>query len=158
MRQDLPVRKPIRIPDYDYAQCNLYFLTICTANRQPLLWARTQIKNQKIPLSAAGQTVKSCVEEIPQRYEAVSVETYCIMPDHVHLLLAITADSGGRPMAAPTVSRLINQFKGAVSKMLGHPIWQKSFYDHIIRNDADYAACWQYIENNPLKYEVTSCL
>ena len=76
------------------------------------------------------------------------------MPDHVHLLLFYDTAVDGRPMVAPTVSRVVQQFKGAVSKMIGMPIWQRSFYDHVIRNEADFLACWQYIDHNPLKYEV----
>ena len=128
----------------------MYFLTICVLGREPL--------DHEIPLSDAGKVIKNCIEEIALRYEAVAVEKYCIMPDHVHLLLSIGSDDDGRPMVAPTVSRVVQQFKGTVTKRIGRTIWQKSFYDHIIRNDADHLACWQYIENNPLKYEVTPCL
>lgn len=158
MEPDYPVRKTMRLPDYDYAQCNLYFLTICTAERQSLFWNRKRLENREIPLSEAGQVVKRCIEDIPHRYEAVSVEKYCIMPDHVHLLLFVREVPDGRPMAAPTVSWLINQFKGAVSKLLGQSVWQRSFYDHVLRNEQELSAIWQYIDNNPLKYEVTSCL
>ena len=155
---ELPKRKMIRIPNYDYSQCGVFFLTVCISERAPILWDKQVFDGSELPLSEAGRTVKECIEEIPFRYEAVSVEKYCIMPDHIHLLISIDTDAGGRPMVAPTVSRVMQQFKGAVSKKIGHPIWQKSFYDHIIRNDVDFLSCWQYIENNPLKYEVRICL
>ena len=153
-----PNRKALRIPDYDYSQCNVYFLTACVSGRESIFWLRRKLCDYEIPLSDIGIVVKNCIEEIQLRYEAVAVEKYCIMPDHVHLMLSIGSDGDGRPMVAPTVSRVVRQFKGAVTKRIGRPIWQKSFYDHIIRNDADYLTCWQYIENNPLKYEVTPCL
>ena len=157
METVMPKRKAIRIPDYDYSQCNVYFLTLCVQERKTLFWTTKVCCGQNIPLSPAGKIARNCVAEISGRYESVTVEKYCIMPDHVHLLLSINATAAGRPMVAPTVSRVVQQFKGAVSKQIGRSIWQKSFYDHIIRNDADFLACWQYIENNPLKYEVITC-
>jgi len=59
---------------------------------------------------------------------------------------------GGRPMTAPTVSQIVNQLKGAVTKAVGCSVWQKSFYDHIIRNKDDYVKIWNYIDNNPQKW------
>ena len=153
-----PNRKPLRIPNYDYSQNNVYFLTLCTANRMPVFWRKPFDISSGIPLSPIGTIVQTCIEQIPLQYDSITIEKYCIMPDHIHLLLFVGSSANGRPMVAPTVSRVVQQFKGFVTKQVGQPIWQKSFYDHIIRNDADYMACWQYIENNPLKYEVKSCL
>lgn len=59
---------------------------------------------------------------------------------------------GAVTQSAPTISRVIKQFKGSITKQIGKPIWQKSFYDHGIRNQRDYDDIWEYIENNPLKY------
>ena len=56
-------------------------------------------------------------------------------------------------MLAPTVSSLVQQFKGVVTKQIGVSIWQKLFHDHIIRNDRDYARIWTYIDNNPMRWE-----
>ena len=56
-------------------------------------------------------------------------------------------------MVSPTISRIINQMKGYVSKQVGHSIWQRSFIDHIIRNEKDYIKHYLYIENNPIKWE-----
>lgn len=82
----------------------------------------------------------------------IRVDKYCIMPDHIHIILVIDADAAGRTQFAPTISRVIKQFKGAITKQIGRPIWQKSFYDHGIRNQQDYDEIRQYTENNPLKY------
>jgi hypothetical protein len=57
-----------------------------------------------------------------------------------------------RPEVAPTLSRVIKQFKGAVTKKAGFPVWQKSFYDHIIRNEQDYVEVWNYIDTNPARW------
>ena len=90
--------------------------------------------------------------QVPSHYENVSVDKYCIMPDHVHLILQIKPDIDGRIISAPTVSRVIGSMKRWVSKQIGRPIWQKSFYEYVIRNRQDYDEIWKYIENNPLKY------
>ena len=73
------------------------------------------------------------------------------MPNHIHLMLVLNNDSG-RPQVAPTLSRIIQQFKGSVSKKIGKSIWQKGFYDHIIRDEIDYFRHLQYIEENPAKW------
>ena len=78
------------------------------------------------------------------------------MPNHVHLLISINQaaeNDNGRLIIAPTVSRIIKQFKSEVTKKAGFSLWQKGFYDHIIRNDADYESVWIYIDENPLKWE-----
>ena len=75
------------------------------------------------------------------------------MPNHVHLLLQINTDPDGRAMLAPTVSRVVQQLKGVVTKQIGHSIWQKLFHDHVIRNEKDYLKIWEYIDNNPARWQ-----
>jgi REP element-mobilizing transposase RayT len=99
-----------------------------------------------------GKIVEQSILQIPTHYETISVDKYCIMPDHIHLLLRINSNIDGRIISAPTLSTAVGSMKRWVSRQAGHPIWQKSFYDHGIRNQADYDAIWAYIENNPLKY------
>jgi len=152
VENSLPKRKQIRLPEFDYSLCSVYFLTVCTKDRKPVFWnVDMTCGRPQYSLSYAGSIVKAELRRISEVYSCISVDRACIMPDHVHLLLRINADADGRPQVAPTVSRIINQFKGSVTKKLGEAIWQKSFYDHVVRNDEDYLACWQYIENNPRK-------
>lgn len=73
------------------------------------------------------------------------------MPNHVHFIMRIERDDG-RPMVVPTVSRVIQQMKGYVSKQAGKPVWQAKSYDHIIRDGYDYMTKLQYIDNNPAKW------
>jgi len=80
------------------------------------------------------------------------VDKYVIMPNHVHLVLIIEPIEIGRPLVAPTISTIIQQMKGIVSKQIGFSIWQKSYHDRIIRNEKEYLKIWEYIENNPLKW------
>lgn len=89
---NLPKRKQNRIPEYDYSQCNVYFLTLCVKDRRNLFWsvgATCGRPPEGPPLSYAGQIVASEIERIHTIYSSVSIEKYCVMPDHVHVLLAI---------------------------------------------------------------------
>ena len=153
--EELPKRKQIRIPDYDYSTPGAYFITVCTANREPLFWSDRRgelCSPENVPLSDIGKIVENEIRKMDSVYDAVCVEKYCIMPDHIHFILSVNTDENGRTQFAPTISRVIKQFKGSITKQVGRPIWQKSFYDHGIRNRQDYKEIWEYIENNPLKY------
>lgn len=152
---DFPKRKQNRLTDYDYSTPNAYFITICTDKRKPLFWTVGAAigRPQDVPLSEGGKIVDRCINDIPIHYPAISVDQYVIMPNHIHLLLQIHAGIDGRPMAAPTVSQVVNQLKGAASKLAGFPLWQKGFHDHVIRGDADYKEIWNYIQNNPATWE-----
>ena len=151
---DLPKRKPNRLPDFDYRTPGAYFITICTKDRKCLLWDTVGASIARPQLTGYGQVVQNAIREIPKHYPAISLDHYVVMPNHVHLLLQINTDPDGRPMVAPTISTVVQQFKGIVSKQIGHSIWQKLFHDHVIRNAADYTKIWEYIENNPLQWEL----
>ena len=153
---NLPKRLPNRIPNFDYSTPGAYFLTICLKNRRNLLWesvGASIARPQKPSLSACGLIVDRAIQEIPKHYAAITVDNYVVMPNHVHLLLQIQTDQDGRAMLAPTVSRVVQQMKGIVTKQLGYSIWQKLFHDHVIRNEADYLKIWEYIETNPAKWQ-----
>ena len=153
--KNLPKRKHIRTEDYDYSTPGAYFITVCTANREKIFRSdcRGELRSPvNVPLSEVGMIVDKEINKINTVYDAVRVDKYCIMPDHIHFIISINADADGRTQFAPTISRVIKQFKGSITKQVGRPIWQKSFYDHGIRNQLDYNEIWQYIENNPLKY------
>ncbi|MBP3388580.1 MAG: transposase [Clostridia bacterium] len=152
---ELPKRKRNRLTEYDYSAPNAYFITVCTDKRRNLFWKNVGAsiaRPQDVQLSDLGAVVEVAVKEIPRRYLAVSVDHYTIMPNHVHLLLRIDTDGSGRPMVAPTISVIMQQFKGIVTKKVGIPIWQKGFYDHVIRSEQDYLDVWNYIEGNPSKW------
>ena len=152
---DLPKRKSIRIGDYDYSTPGAYFITVCTANREKFFWTdrRGELRSPaNVTLSDIGVIVDNEIKKLNSVYDAVRVDKYCIMPDHIHMILTIETAEGERTQFAPTISRVIKQFKGSITKQVGRPIWQKSFYDHGIRNQQDYDEIWQYIENNSLKY------
>ena len=154
---ELPKRKPNRIPHFDYSTPGAYFVTICTKNRQNIFWGNVgaSIARPQTPrLSHAGQIVEQAIQTIEHYYPAITLDHYVVMPNHIHLLLQINTAENGRPMVAPTISTVIQQMKGYVTKQLGRFIWQKLFHDHVIRNENDYRIIWEYIENNPVQWEL----
>ena len=148
-----PKRKSPRLKEFDYGH-GWYFVTICTDRRREILGkvvGRGDHTPQCVELSPIGQVVEKYIHGINTAYQNVSVDSYVIMPNHVHMVVAIApvADGGvwsPRPTDLMTVMR---SFKTMVTRELGHSIWQASFYDHIIRNEADYLRIWQYMDNNP---------
>ena len=140
-----PVRRQHRLKNYDYSTPNAYFLTICTAGHRSLFWR----KDQKAALSPYGIIAAQAIQEIPQHYPHITVDTYAVMPNHVHLLLQIHAEGQN----CVSISRVIQQFKGAVSKRIGFCVWQKLFHDHVIRSERDYQQIWLYIQSNPDNWE-----
>lgn len=106
----------------------------------------------QLPLSKIGIVIENEIYKLNTVYENIKVDKYQIMPNHIHLIIFIYEDSNGRTQFAPTISRIIKQFKGSITKQIGFSIWQKSFYDRVIRNEKEYQSVWNYIHNNPLKY------
>ena len=153
---DLPKRKNIRLHNYNYSYNGAYFITICTKNKENLLWknvgANCVRPLDQLPLSKIGIVIENEIYTLNTVYENIKVDKYQIMPNHIHLIIFIYEDSNGRTQFAPTISRIIKQFKGSITKQIEFSIWQKSFYDRIIRNEKEYQEVWNYIHNNPLKY------
>ena len=102
-------------------------------------------------LSKYGRIVESAILSISEYYGNVTVDKYCIMPDHIHMILFIHRNLDGRMISAPTLSSIVGQMKRWVSKQIGFSMWQKSFYDRIIRDEAEYLQIWKYIDENPSK-------
>ena len=104
-------------------------------------------------LSQQGLVVQSAVCNIPNHYSMIDIPKYVIMLSHIHIILLISnGQTNGRLVIVPTISTVIQQMKIYVSKQIGISIWQKSYYDHIIRNDDEYRQIWQYIDENPAKW------
>lgn len=161
-----PKRKDIRLKNYDYSSPGAYFVTICTVNRRNYFWngaidlqvfgwrsvGAMCVRPQNLPLSQTGMLVMDELERWHQTYPAVSLHSYVIMPNHLHIMIVISADKNGRPQVAPTVERMVKQFKGAVTKKIGVSVWQKSYVEHVIRNKKDYETRTNYICENPLRW------
>ncbi|MGN1093737.1 MAG: transposase [Candidatus Neoclostridium sp.] len=159
----LQSRKRTRLQQYDYSACGAYFITICTSDKRNYFWKEVSAnaestlvgatigRPQDVELSQYGKIVNDAINNITLIYPSINVDHYAIMPDHIHLLLIIRSDENGRAMLAPTVSRVVQQLKGYITKRIGCSIWQKLFFDHVIRNRDDYEEHVKYIYNNPIK-------
>ena len=150
---ELPIRKNTRLKDYDYTQDGIYFITICTKNKEPLFWeipVGTTIGRP--PLSGNGQIIDYAITNIHNFYPSAEVDKYVIMPNHVHMLIRLSANDE-RTLNKPRIGWIIQHFKGYASKRVGFPIWQTGFYDHVIRDEKDYLSRWIYIDENPLKWQ-----
>ena len=157
---NLPKRRPQRLKDYNYSQNGAYFITICTQNRLPLFG---DIAGGAVALNKAGKMVEERLLNIAT--DTVFVEKYCIMPDHIHTILLISGDGTTQGSFPTTISETVQRFKTITTKLyidgvkngdyppFDKKIWQKSFHDHIIRNEQDYQDVWNYIDENPLKWE-----
>ena len=154
---ELLKRKPNRLKGYDYSQNGAYFITMCVKDRCEMLWnavgARIARPQNTEDLSEYGIVIKNAINNISEQYPSVLVDKYVIMPNHIHMILLVDSSGDGRAMRAPTISTVINQMKGYVTKQIGFSLWQKLFHDHIIRNEEEYRKIWEYIDTNPLKWE-----
>ena len=163
----LPMRKSTRLKEYDYSSPGAYFVTICTGDRKEYFWQNDLdvekfswsfvgancVRPKNLPLSYAGKIVMDELEHWNNTYKDVYIHSYVIMPNHVHIMVVILPDECGRPQVAPTLGRMVKQFKGAVTKKIGMPVWQKSFMEHIVRDKQDFDIRSKYIYENPLKWQ-----
>lgn len=147
----LPKRKSLRLPNHDYA-CGWYFVTICTKDKRPSLGTVVGGDAHIAPhvaLSNIGSVAEMYLKRIP------GIDTYVVMPNHVHFILSICGERGPSRTPAPTNARLpafLSAWKRLTNKKAGFPIWQRGYYDHVIRNEADYLRIWQYMDENPVRW------
>ncbi len=153
---ELPKRKQIRLPDYDYSSPGAYFVTICTHEKRCILSSvavgAAISRPPEVRLTRYGEIVDLAIQNIASVYPHISIDKYVIMPNHVHLILQIHTDKNGRLIAAPTVSTIIGQMKRWASRQAKIPLWQKSYHEHVIRSEADYREIWEYIDTNPARW------
>ena len=168
-------RQSIRIKDYDYTQAGAYFVTMVTDHRNGLFGS---IQNGAVMLSDFGQIADDCWRAIPEHFPAVELGAYVIMPNHVHGVIVIRDDESATVRAvrrgsiyrAPTdnieqfgkptkgsLSTIIRTYKAAVTRRIGREhnptgIWQRNYYEHIIRDDKDLQRITDYIHANPLRW------
>lgn len=158
----LPQRKSIRRPGTDYSACGSYFLKVCLRDKAQLLWDMRSMNCAELPsrsileqdsfkpvLSAYGQIAQEEIFRFSTIYQSVQVLDFCIMADHIHIIISLMPDSDGMPQANPSIPRIIQQFKRAFSLRAKSGLWQASYYDRILRNEGEVRTAIEYIRNNP---------
>ena len=158
---DMPKRKNIRLSNYDYSQVGGYFITICTQDKKQILSCvekGTECFRANVALTELGQIAQKVMEELPAQY-GYCLDAYVIMPNHIHMLLMKEAKESDK-----TVGQLIGAYKSLVANrwykvcdikgIAAGKIWQRNYYDHILRNEADYLEKRKYIEENPAKWNL----
>ena len=138
---ELPQRKRNRLPGHDYGQNGAYFITICTKDRECVLSDIVGDDALIVP-KPIGQVVEKYICNAPE------IEKYVIMPDHIHMIVRLDGGNQSR------VTSIVRSIKTLTTKEVGEAVFQRSYYDHVIRNQEDYNEIWEYIENNPRKWAI----
>jgi len=168
-------RRSIRLKGYDYTQAGAYFVTICTKDRACLFG---DVADGVMRLNQMGHIVRQCWLAIPDHFPHVLLDEFVVMPNHVHGILVImpTHDVGAthasplqnddtptRPRGPQprSVASIVGSFKSAAAKRInehrgtpGAPIWQRNYYEHIIRDDESLNLIRNYIADNPLRWQI----
>jgi putative transposase len=164
-------RRSIRLRGFDYSQAGNYFVTICTSGRKRILGT---VHDHKVILSAAGEAVRTAWFDLPGRFPSMEPRELVVMPNHVHAILGLThpisaaargaassAPTTGNPaFAYPVLGKLIRAFKSLsaiqVNRALGrsgHAVWQRNYYERIIRSGREYDQARKYILENPIHWD-----
>ncbi|MFA6551544.1 MAG: transposase [Patescibacteria group bacterium] len=176
MSNDFPYRKSNRLTGYDYRMDGMYFVTICTQDKESYFG---RVENGKMLLNKYGEIIKRQWLWLARQYRYVKLNQFAIMPNHLHGIIFINKSKiigadyknnvgTGRdlslhptyllPPKPKSLSDIVGAFKTTSSKLI-HQIgltqfrWQRSFYDHIIRNEKSLGQIRNYIYYNPIKWE-----
>ncbi|HEY5037562.1 MAG TPA: transposase, partial [bacterium] len=163
-------RRSIRLKPYDYSQTGLYFITICTHGSECFLG---EIKNSKVVLNESGWMVTKTWSELPKRFSFVRLDSFIVMPNHFHGILAfdahkaessISPDKKLSGTADGSLPRVIQAFKSLSSKQFVQirkqiplpfsKLWHRNYYEHVIKHHVSLANIRKYITENLLKWEV----
>jgi len=159
------VRKRTRLKDYDYSQAGCYFVTICVKDmleRLGIVVVGDGVLDVPcVQLFKYGEITEKHIVAINTHYSNLSVVKHVVMPNHVHMIISIgegVDDKRGKSIkrtspANATIPALISSLKRFIHKECGFILFQRSYHDHIIRNDAEYKDIAEYIDNNPLRWK-----
>lgn len=160
--------RSIRLKDYDYSQAGAYFVTICTWNKECLLG---DITNSEIKISPVGEIIQKEWYKIPNRFPNVQLDAFVIMPNHIHGIIIVGAtlvvardDDVGRnnragTSPAPTLGEIIGSFKSICVHKCKYnglnigKLWQRNYYEHVIRNEDELNKIREYIVLNPAMWD-----
>jgi len=155
-------RRSIRLQGFDYSRPGTYFVTLCSQNRECLFG---NIVDGEMRLNDMGRMVADTWEWLAEQYDHVTLDEWVIMPNHVHGLIVLTDDCRGGSRTAPTgkrkpVGRLIGAFKTVSTKRInelrqtpGDKLWQRNFWEHIVRDESEWHRIREYIQDNPAQWK-----
>ncbi|HEY3474040.1 MAG TPA: transposase [Anaerolineales bacterium] len=165
-------RRSIRLKEYDYTQPGGYFVTVVTHHRDCLFG---KIVNKEMQLNDYGKIANECWRALPEHFSNVELGAYVVMPNHVHGIIVINENRSamnssptvGAQHAAPllqipnvkpgSLGAIVRSYKSAVTRRIGRElnaatIWQRNYYEHVIRNHEDWDRIHRYIESNPSRW------
>ena len=162
-------RRSVRLNHYDYSQPGAYFITICTHNRRCMLG---NINSEMAELFSTGNVAKKFWLEIPTHFQNVELDQFVIMPNHIHGVIKIydhkpvgvqyiepLQENKYQHIIPKSIGSIIRSYKSAVTRWCSKNNhqnfqWQRNYYEHIIRNENELNRIREYIQNNPLKWEL----
>ena len=151
---DMRGRRSIRLRGYDYSHTGAYFVTVVTRHRLCLFG---DVADGEARLNHLGRLVEDAWQRLEARYPYVILDEYVVMPNHLHGVIVIT-DVGHNPLG-----RLVGAFKMVSAKQVnlargtvGRPLWQRNYFEHVIRGEVELDRIRAYIRNNPSGWETDS--
>jgi putative transposase len=151
-------RRSLRLREYDYSQSGAYFVTICTCNKDCLFG---HVSAGEMMLNDAGRIVHTAWNELSIRFPGLELDAFTTMPNHIHGILVFVGaglalpDKEGAASSAPTLGDVMRAFKSLsairvnrMAKRTGS-LWQRNYYEHVIRNENDLDRLRRYIYDNP---------
>ena len=164
-QSNLPVRKHPRLKGYGYNSNGAYFITFCAIYKKYMLGeivGRGILDAPSVQFTKYGKYIADAIVYMNEKSENLYIDKYVVMPNHVHLIIFVINNngasenySGASGMPRPTnaiIPKFISSIKRFSNKQAGLNIWQDSYYDHIIRDEADYLRIWKYMDENPAKW------
>ena len=159
--KELPKRKHTRLQNFDYSTTGAYFITICTKDRRCVLSkvvgrGLAPAETNGIEYTSFGKIAEHQLLLLEERYPFLSVDQYVIMPNHIHVILILDDQTAGAS-PRPTVMDIVCAFKSLTTRECKKngfqgSLFQTSFYDHVIRDRADYEKRVKYIDENPIRW------
>ncbi|GHT91575.1 hypothetical protein FACS1894116_00350 [Betaproteobacteria bacterium] len=154
-------RRSIRLQNYDYAQAGAYFVTLCVHDRACRFG---NLVNGEMQRSEAGQIVAATWDWLALQYSPVELDAWVMMPNHVHGIIVIGDHLKSECIAKrKPLSGLVGAFKTVSTKRInelrqtpGEKLWQRNYWEHVIRNEAELTHIREYIQNNPIQWELDS--
>lgn len=151
-----PTRRGMRLPNYDYAAVGGYFVTLCIQGRHNIFG---RVEDGVMLLNRAGEMVRDVLCELSGHFEGGYLDKYVVMPNHIHFIWVNRCGGVGLSevvqwMKIVSTNRYIRGVKESGWPAFEGKLWQRGFYDHVIRNETDYFRIAEYIANNPLQWHL----